>query len=303
MFRAMIIAVAMCTGCALNTMGLSEGGAGSATTPGGPTVGESTTGGATTAGEVTATGEVTDATGDAGADSGSGSSSGSSAPTGGGTSGAEGQACDPWAQDCGEGLKCAPYATDEGGAWDANQCTPVGDGTMGGPCIAMKSATSGYDTCGPGAICWDVDPDTLVGVCYAMCMGSPNTPICPVNSACSMTNGGTVNVCLGTCDPLQLDCAEGQVCVPDGGDQFLCFADAGSVPLHESCSYINECAPGTMCAEAGKNSECDAQVANCCTAYCDLTAPDCVGGLACQPYFPMGTAPPGLEDLGLCQDP
>ncbi len=303
--RATTIALAMCAGCSLDTMGLSEGGAGSATTPGGLTVGATTTGdataGATTSGDATTTGGATVGTGEASAASSSGGS-GSSALTSGDALG-EGEACDPWAEDCGDGLKCAPYASDDGDAWDANKCTPVGEGAHGGPCIAMKSMTSGYDTCEQGAICWDVDPATLAGVCYAMCKGSPNTPICPPNSACSMTNGGVVNVCLGTCDPLQPTCAEGQVCVPDGSDQFLCFADASPLSLHETCMYINECELGLMCADASKNSKCDPQGTICCTAYCDLVDPVCASGLACQAYFPMGTAPPGLADLGLCQDP
>ena len=117
-----------------------------------------------------------------------------------------------------------------------------------------------------------------------------------------MTNGGTVNVCLGTCDPLQPKCAEGQVCVPDGSDQFLCFADAAPLQLYETCVYINECEPGSMCADASKNSKCDGLALRCCTAYCDLGDSNCSDGV-CVPFFEMGAAPMGFENLGLCQDP
>lgn len=279
-----------------------SGGIGAYTTSGAST-GSSTA--PTSTGGDTGTSTGTSPSTSTGEPSSGATSSSSGEPTGSTTMtiGGEGDACDPWSQDCADGLKCAPYAMDDGDAWDANKCTPVGEGAAGGPCIAMKSATSGYDTCEQGAICWDVEPATLAGVCYALCKGSATTPICPPNSACSMINGGAVNVCLGTCDPLEPKCTDGQVCVPDGEDQFLCFADAAPLPLHETCMYINECKPGSMCADAAVNSKCDPLADRCCTAYCDLVDSLCSDGLDCQPYFAMGAAPAGLENLGLCQDP
>jgi len=291
------IGLALASGCFSDSGGIGDYTTTAAASTGSGTA-PTSTGGDTGTGTSTSTSTST-GTG------GSGSTASVSDATGSTTStlGGEGDACDPWAQDCADGLKCAPYASDDGDAWDANKCTPVGEGASGGPCIAMKSMTSGYDTCEQGAICWDVDPATLSGVCYAMCKGSPNTPICPPNSACSMTNGGTVNVCLGTCDPLQPKCAAGQVCVPDGSDQFLCFADAGQGKnLYETCMFINECEPGLMCAAASKNGQCDGLALQCCTAFCDLEDPNCDVG-ACVPFFEMGAAPMGLENLGLCEDP
>lgn len=168
----------------------------------------------------------------------------------------------------------------------------------------MGSATSGYDTCQAAAICWDVNADTLAGVCCALCSGGPNTPICPPNSACFITNGGVVNVCLQTCDPLVPKCSEEQVCVPDNANQFLCLAASDVLPAGSPCEYVNECELGSMCADAKKSTLVCGQVADlCCTTYCDVEAPDCQDPLACVPYFLIGDAPPGLANLGLCQDP
>lgn len=292
------IGLALASGCFSDSGGIGDytttvaASTGSGTAP-------TSTGGDTGTGTSTSTSEV-----------GNGSTASASEATGSTTSttsttsatGGEGDACDPWAQDCAAGLKCAPYASDGGDAWNANKCTPVGEGVAGGPCIAMMSATSGYDTCEQGAICWDVDPATLAGVCYAMCKGSPNTPICPPNSACSMNNEGVVNVCLGTCDPLLPKCAGGQVCVPDGADQFLCVASAGALPLYSPCTYLNECTEGTMCASSLPTTKCNDKEPRCCTAYCNVEVPVCKDALTCVPYFPMGTAPMGLENVGLCQD-
>ena len=246
------------------------------------------------------TGTSTDAPASTGAPTSTGGSS-SGEPTG--TTMGEGADCDPWAQDCDAGLKCAPYATDNGDSWDANKCTPAGEGVPGGPCIAMMSATSGYDTCEAGAVCWDVDPGTLAGVCHALCDGSPGTPICSPGSVCSMTNEGAVNICLIACDPLLAPCQAKQVCVPDADDHFLCVGAADTVPKGFPCGYINECEPDSMCAEASKWSKCDQEMPGCCIAYCDVDVPMACDPFACVPYFPVGEAPAGLEDLGLCQDP
>lgn len=284
------------------------GTGGPATTEPGTSTGAASTGTGTSTGAPTSTEPGTSTGTDTGTSTGTGSSgsTGSSStgePTGTTTMG-EGAACDPWAQDCDEGLKCAPYADDGGNAWNANKCTPAGEGSAGGPCIAMGSATSGYDTCKAGAICWEVDPDTLAGVCYAVCEGSPNTPLCTPGSACFITNGGSVNVCLISCDPLLSKCDAGQVCVPDDDGQFLCLLAADKLPVGESCGFRNECVSGSMCADASKSTKvCDQNAVLCCTAYCDLKNPDCLDGLDCVPYFADGEAPPELATLGLCQDP
>jgi hypothetical protein len=265
-----------------------------------------TAGVVTTSGTSTGAGTTpTSSGGDSGVGTSTGVGTGSTGeePTGTTTLGSEGKACDPWAQDCGAGLKCAPYASDGGDVWDANKCVPVGVGGTGASCKATDSPTSGYDSCGPGSICWDVDADTLIGVCYALCMGEPDMPVCPIGSACSMTNKGAVNVCLADCDPLTNVCPEGQVCVPDGDDQFLCLTAGGTVPPGTPCEYVNECATGSMCANSQSAAICDPQSPFCCLPFCSLKDPMCPTDLVCQSYFTDGMAPAEHADLGLCQDP
>lgn len=247
-------------------------------------------GGDTSASTGTSTGAVTGSTGP-------------DDPTGTTTLDNEGKACDPWAQDCGAGLKCVPYASDGGDVWDANKCTPVGTGGTGASCKATGSPTSGYDSCGAGLICWDVDADSLQGLCYAQCTGSPDAPVCPVGSGCSKTNQGSVNVCLADCDPLTDMCPEKQVCIPDGDDQFLCLAAGGAVDVGAPCEYVNECAPGSMCVTASTSALCDPQSSFCCLPFCSLKDPVCPTDLVCVSYFQEGMAPTEHADLGLCQDP
>ncbi len=257
----------------------------------------------TSTGTPTGSGTSTSTSTGAASSSSTGSSS-SGEPTGTTTTGGEGQACDSWAQDCDPGLKCAPYTNNDDGVWDANKCTPAKEGKPGFPCIVEGSPTSGYDTCGAGSICWEVDPDTFEGVCYALCSGSPSTPICGPGTGCFQTNAGVVNVCLIECDPLLPKCAAGQVCVPDSQDEFLCLNSVDAIEVGQPCKYLNECASGSMCSFAAESSNlCDPKLAPlCCTQYCSLKDPVCPDFLACRPYFPMGEAPPELADLGLCTD-
>jgi len=197
-----------------------------------------------------------------------------------------------------------PYATDGGDSWNANKCTPVDEGKSGAPCIAMKqSATSGYDTCGPDLICWEVDPDTLAGICYSLCGGSPITPICGPGTSCSQTNKGVVNVCLETCDPVTDLCAADQVCVPDNVEEFLCLGASGdNVAVGSACSFINECVAGSLCAAPSSAALCDQQAVGCCLPFCSLKQMGCPPGLECLGYFPEGMVPPEHAVLGLCQD-
>ena len=39
---------------------------------------------------------------------------------------------------------------------------------------------------------------------------------------------------------------------------------------------------------------------SCCSPWCNLEAPECPMPLECTPWFEEGTAPPGLEHIGVC---
>jgi hypothetical protein len=210
--------------------------------------------------------------------------------------------CDPFAQDCPDGEKCVPYAS-SGGVWDANKCVPVtGDGAPGDPCT-WGGIVEATDDCGADSICWDVmDVDgQLIGVCTPLCPGTADMPECDPGSSCLIAYDGSVTLCLADCDPLAQECGDGLGCFWDGYG-FHCIFTTDDIPTGEPCSYINDCAPGNLCADAAALPACDGQA--CCAAYCELSDPVCaVMGTECIAFFEEGLAPLGYENLGVCAIP
>lgn len=221
--------------------------------------------------------------------------------------------CDIWAQECPEGEKCNPYAADGGGVWDGAKCFPVDprpDGP-GEPCTAEESGVSGIDSCAEGSMCWNVDPEALIGVCVALCVGSESVctidpfGCCPFGSACSISAHAIVNLCLPACHPQIQDCeSPGDGCYPVG-DEFECVKDAsGEDGLPgDPCEHINACDPGTYCGDPTTYPGCDPNADGCCIPFCDLDAPECVGGTECSPWYAGELMPPWYEDLGACVIP
>ncbi|MFV8751950.1 ribulose phosphate epimerase [Nannocystaceae bacterium ST9] len=206
--------------------------------------------------------------------------------------------CDIWLQDCPEGEKCAAYAM--GDTWDSTKCVPVmGDGVEGDQCT-YDGALAGTDTCAVGHMCYYTNMDG-VGTCIPLCTGDPENGMCPVGFNCSISNDGSLILCVYDCNPLLQDCApEGTGCFWDG-ELFNCDP-AGDIPEGEPCGYINDCAPGEVCLDATSFPSCAG--AACCSAYCDLTDPVCLlAGTECVAFFDEGTAPPGLETVGVCAIP
>ena len=232
----------------------------------------------------------------------------STGPTGGETDptgSPEGQVCDPFAQDCPDGYKCAPYATDGGAVWDANKCVPVtGNDTPGQGCSADGGGTSGYDTCVAGAMCTGVTAKG-VGTCVSLCSGSAEAPTCNPGLACLSTNGGSLNQCVQICDPLVLgDCAlSTDVCVPNG-DNFVCIADAwdGSKGDFSPCEYINECGAGRFCGDGLLAPMACGGSAACCLPVCNLGVTTCPGETSCHAYYDSNV-PPKYMTLGYCGEP
>ncbi|MCX4242327.1 ribulose phosphate epimerase [Paraliomyxa miuraensis] len=233
-------------------------------------------------------------------------------PDGGGVS----FECDIFAQDCPPGEKCMPWANDGGSAWNATRCSPIAmnPGQPGDECTVEGSGTSGIDDCDLGSMCWDVDPETNVGTCVAMCTGDESNPICEdPDTSCAIANDGAIVLCLPNCDPILQDCAEGQACYPIQ-DAWSCAPDASgeSGVYGDPCEFINVCDPGLICLGAGAvppGEACEG-AAGCCTEVCDLTDPtgdaQCsgqAGGQTCQPWYEEGSAPPGYEDVGACALP
>lgn len=109
------------------------------------------------------------------------------------------------------------------------------------------------------------------------------------------TEGGDdirLDVAAVPCDPLLQDCPRAEACYPRS-DHFGCSGPPGGGQSGDACGMDEECDVGLFCADGF-----------ICRAFCDV-----IGGSACadpaeicEPWYPMGMAPPGLENLGWCTD-
>ncbi|PRP91458.1 hypothetical protein ENSA5_55750 [Enhygromyxa salina] len=204
--------------------------------------------------------------------------------------------CDPWAQDCPEDEKCAAYNAGSD-TWNANKCVPLlGSGQTGDACT-YNGASEGTDDCDVGFMCYYTNEEA-VGICIPLCTGNPDDPLCEEQFNCSISNDGSLLLCVYACDPLLQDCAqEGSGCFWDGA-QFNCDP-AGDIMTNEPCGYINDCLPGHLCADAEALPSC--QGSACCASWCEIDNPTCpVPDTECIAFYDEGTAPPGLENVGLC---
>jgi hypothetical protein len=219
--------------------------------------------------------------------------------------------CDPWAQDCPPGQKCMPWSTRGESELDATRCVPVvpNPAGIGEPCSVEENPYSGIDDCDEGAVCWYVDASTLEGECVPLCGGSEANQECPDGRVCPImaVNNGVPPYCLLTCDPIARDCGLGRGCYAVL-NTFVCLPDesgrGGEYGM--PCSRPHDCSPGLLCAQAGQVPDC-ASTSRCCTELCDLTEPHVcageAGGQACVPMWQPGTAPEGLEHVGVCVAP
>jgi hypothetical protein len=216
--------------------------------------------------------------------------------------------CNPWAQDCPEGQKCAAIISGGGSSWDTARCVDVtGTDKPGDPCT-MEDVASGVDSCIKGAMCWDVNAEG-VGYCVAQCTGDPETPICDDKSSCTIYNDGVVLLCFPICDPLLQDCpGSGNACYPIN-DYFACSPDVSGEEgqANDPCEFINLCDPGLMCADpALVGLGCPEGSMSCCTPFCKFPDGACPNlDQQCLQYFDPMTLPsndPWL-DIGVCGVP
>lgn len=215
--------------------------------------------------------------------------------------------CDPFAQDCPAGFKCAPISSDGSPTWDDTLCVPVVDEPVGfgEACTMQTDPFSGLDDCGVGAMCLVDDTDALTGECIELCGGSPSEPTCEqVDASCIVSATGSLAPCLLSCNPLGNDCDENELCIP-GGDAFICTPDATgkSGALGDACDFPNVCEPGLGCFMPTAVVCDEPEASGCCLPYCSLAEPDCPNGLACTPFWSEGEAPEGFEDVGVCHEP
>ena len=221
------------------------------------------------------------------------------------TGGGVGDECSLWDQDCTEGEKCMPWASDGGVAWNATRCSPIAPDPdqPGEPCTVEGSPVSGVDTCDIGSMCWEVDQQTNEGECVAFCIGDEANPSCAnPDDSCTITSSSVLILCLPSCDPLDPQCSEGQVCVPAPNGEFFCVADVSGSDgaAGDSCESIDACDPGLLCLAAEAVPGCESS--SCCTAYCDLQdeTPPCPAGQSCVPLYEQGSSPPGSDNVGYC---
>jgi hypothetical protein len=213
--------------------------------------------------------------------------------------------CDPFAQDCPDGQKCAPVIPD-GGSWSETRCVPVtGDGQPGDDCIA-ESVVDGLDDCAKGAMCWEVDENGN-GECVEQCSGSARTPFCSNKSWCTIAADGALALCLPVCSPLLQDCDDGYTCYPYD-PSFVCApdesGDAGQA--NDPCEFINTCDPGLMCGDpAFVGAGCPEGSTACCTPFCDLKNPAACPNpdQQCVAFFDPMNIPPlpaDADKIGVC---
>lgn len=294
--RALLLGVCALLGCSAPASegGVSSGGseAGSEASTAGPAMASGSTSslGATSL----ASSDSTDST------TGGGSSEGGSFidPTGCGVGLPDGTLahcptveCSLFDQDCNRGETCRAWANDGGSRWNAARCSSVQErpGQVGEPCSVEASPLSGIDSCDVGLMCWHVDPDTLEGECVAYCEGSLLEPGCAdKGEGCLLFEDGALPLCLPPCDPLALECGEGQTCAWTSNDAFGCVRD-DFVP----------CPDGTRHYPPGEGPSICAEDRPCCVPYCNTSEPStCPDGLSCQPFYLQPN--PDHPDLGLC---
>jgi hypothetical protein len=221
--------------------------------------------------------------------------------------------CSLEAQDCERGFKCMPYSSDGSYWWNATACFPVDPDPvgLGEPCQWEGEPWSGIDDCGFAQVCWSFMPGDG-GVCKGLCLfDDPDdweSVHCEDPAATPYIGCQECFCwCETPCDPLVQGCGDGQACVASN-DFFMCMPDAsGDMGGYgDPCEFINACDPGSTCLGPSTVPGCEGAT-GCCTPYCDLTQPNVCPGAAegqeCLPWFEPGTAPPGLENVGVCALP
>jgi hypothetical protein len=223
-----------------------------------------------------------------------------------------GAECDIWTVgDCPEGEKCTSVDCEGAdNAWDSTVCRPLeGAKLAGDDCVGSGASPGldGYDDCGEGLMCWDIDSDTGQGYCIPFCSGSAEAPTCDAGLQCQVWHDGTLPICVSECDPFLsgTDCqSEGNLCVPGAaGGGFVCVLDAsgGAGPVGTGCDFNNTCNAGLVCASADFVSDCTAGTWGCCTEICDINVENTcsIAGAECVAWF-EDPIPPGYEAVGAC---
>lgn len=213
--------------------------------------------------------------------------------------------CDPYAQTCPPGQKCA--WTGSSLSPDYSRCVPLAPEPLpdGAACEYNVETLDGIDACGKWAVCiesaYSGDDYDGVGTCMAMCRGSGEHPYCEGGGVCF--GGRTSWWCAPLCDPLVQDCPEGHRCDLVGAAPICEFdsSDAPELPLGAACSepWLGECEQGSTCFPDA-TPDCEKY---CCTPFCDRDDPDASCPLPGQKCLPPldDYLRPGAESVGICR--
>ncbi|MCB9701041.1 MAG: hypothetical protein H6711_04055 [Myxococcales bacterium] len=213
--------------------------------------------------------------------------------------------CDTFTQECPPCQKCTAWSDDGFGGWNTHRCVPLVPDPKQAlePCTVQGSYNSGLDECDEGLMCWNVD-ESNAGYCVALCAGSPEEPLCPYPGECMIFADGVAPKCFPACDPLLQDCPGEDVCYYIH-DAWLCTQDVSGPDAGvdgDPCDWENACDPGLLCAEGNSVPGCEGF--KCCATICDLDLPNTcplkAQGAECVPFYAMGEAPPGKENVGFC---
>ncbi|MBU1219971.1 hypothetical protein KKF34_06885 [Myxococcota bacterium] len=163
-------------------------------------------------------------------------------------------------------------------------CAPVLGENIDVQCVA----DSNYGTYEFYAVCDNVGQCPVGSDCVGPQGGPYNClPFCHQTDHPTCPNGGLCNsgfqgvddfhICTQPveCDPIDnTGCTAPQGCyiISQAGDTDC--AQAGTGALGTSCTYINDCTPGLICAGP--------QGSSTCMELCDTTAPECPQGETCQ---------------------
>ena len=223
--------------------------------------------------------------------------------------------CDLFTNDCPDGTKCMAFAEVDGDPWTDTACMPLADDPvgLGEACTVEDSPTSGHDDCEVQAICWYVDPETLVGECVAMCTSDGLDPGCglPCDALCTIGSELAPPLCLEPCDPLAQDCPGERSCVA-ADTHFVCVRDESGEggTIGEPCESIAGCDPGLFCLAALAWPGCSGMA--CCAPACDLEDPTACDagpdGVECVAWYGERSSPPStectpFERIGVCSLP
>lgn len=232
----------------------------------------------------------------------SGGTSNTAAPT---TTGNPPYECDPWAQDCPEGQKCAAYSSTGSSSWDGTTCVDVTGTDEPGEKCQVPGDVSGIDSCIKGAMCWGNNDDGI-GTCVALCIGSPEAPVCATHSICTIS--GVLNLCLPSCNPLLQDCLDpALVCYAGDSTGFHCAPDASGATgqTNDPCEALNGCDEGFTCEDALIVGAGCTEGPYCCTPWCNFPDGTCPNpDQQCVEFFSSYPAPtPDYAKIGFCGVP